>query len=84
MGHFLPCHFGAVEEAMPPKAAATARGRGFRDGPGDDIRARCVGSGSCTKHFELRVRAGVRGEVFGAVRGREHEQPFRLVGVALL
>jgi hypothetical protein len=44
----------------------------------------CVGSGSCTKHFELRGRAGVGGEVFGAVRGREREQPFRLVGVPLL
>jgi hypothetical protein len=44
----------------------------------------CDGSGSCTKHFELRGRAGVRGEVFGAIRGREREQPFRLVGVALL
>jgi hypothetical protein len=35
MGHEQPRHFGAVEEAMPPKAAATAGGRGFREGPRD-------------------------------------------------
>jgi hypothetical protein len=33
LGHEQPRRFAADEEGMPPKAAATAGGRGFRDGP---------------------------------------------------
>jgi hypothetical protein len=50
MGHEQPRRLAAGEEGMPPKAAPTARRRGFRDGP---LSASRTAAGSCSIDREL-------------------------------
>jgi hypothetical protein len=60
LGHMQPHHFSAGAEGMPPKAAATACGRGFRDGPTTEVpnwARRCTDQGAAVPLRSMMPRS---------------------------